>query len=236
MLHIYHCGCVDDQYLSPYQTRANWLPWLLRKSGPLILIFWAPGAHILQIMGLIYHCGCVDDQYLSPYQTRANWLPWLLRKSGPLILIYWAPGGHILQTMGLIYPLWVCGWSIPITIPNQSHVAALVAKKKRALDINDIGPLGPTYFKLWGLFTIVGVSMINTYHYTKPEPRGCLGLLRKSGPLILSYYGPLRPSTFVFRAKFVTGFYPRNMAHKCAKFGPWGYFSFWGRGGQRNLN
>ena len=52
----------------------------------------------------------------------------------------------------------MCGWSIPITIPNQSQVAALVAKKKRALDINIYGPLGPTYFSIWCLFTIVGVG------------------------------------------------------------------------------
>ena len=171
---IYHCGCVNDQYLSPYQTRAKWLPWLLRKSRPFIFIYrplgpiyfniwgiftivgvWmiityhhtkpepigylfvaeekqafyiliqAPGAHILQTMGLIYHCWCVDDQYLSPYQTRAKWLPWLLRRSRNFIFIY--------------------------------------------------RPLGPIYFNIWGIFTIVGVWMIITYHHTKPEPIGCLG-------------------------------------------------------------
>ena len=88
MLHIYYCWCVDDQYLSPYQTRAKWLPWLLRKSGPLILTYMAPGAHILQPMVFIYHCGCMDHQYLSPYQTRAKWLPWLLRKSRPFVFLY----------------------------------------------------------------------------------------------------------------------------------------------------
>ena len=35
-MHIYHCGCVDDQYLSPYETRDKWLPGLLRKSRPFI--------------------------------------------------------------------------------------------------------------------------------------------------------------------------------------------------------
>ena len=100
MLHIYYCWCVDDQYLSPYQTRAKWLPWLLRKSGPLILTYMVPGAHILQHMVFIYHCGCMDHQYLSPYQTRAKWLPWLLRKSRPFVSFKWAPGALDLHLWG----------------------------------------------------------------------------------------------------------------------------------------
>ena len=88
MGHIYHYGGVDDHYLSPYQTRANWLPWLLRKCRPFIFEYRPLPAPILQTMGLIYHCGCVDDHYLSPYQTRATWLPWLLRKSRPFVFLY----------------------------------------------------------------------------------------------------------------------------------------------------
>ena len=90
-------------------------------------------------MGQIYHCGCVNDQYLSPYQTRAKWLPWLLRKSRSFIFIY--------------------------------------------------RPLGPIYFNIWGIFTIVGVWMIITYHHTKPEPIGCLGCWEKADPL----YFNIRP-------------------------------------------
>ena len=37
---------------------------------------------------------------------------------------------------------------------------------------------------------------------------------------------PLAPLTFVLGAKMVVGFHPCNMPHKCAKFGPRGYFSF----------
>ena len=44
MLHIYYCWCVDDHSLSPYQTRAKWLSWLLRKSRPFGFFIWAPGA------------------------------------------------------------------------------------------------------------------------------------------------------------------------------------------------
>ena len=126
----WHCGCwdhyecVDNQYLSPYRTGGKWLPWFLKKAGPLYSNI-GPWAHILQHMGQIYHCGCVNDQYLSPYQTRAKWLSWLLRKSRPFIFIY--------------------------------------------------RPLGPMYVNIWGIFTIVGVWMIITYHHTKPEPIGCLG-------------------------------------------------------------
>ena len=38
--------------------------------------------------------------------------------------------------------------------------------------------------------------------------------------------GPLGPLDFVLGAKMVVGFHPCNMPHKCAKFGPRGYFSF----------
>ena len=95
------------------------------KKQALYILINAPGAHILQTIGLIYHCGCVDDHYLSPYQTRATWLPWLLRKSRPFVFKY--------------------------------------------------RPLGPIYFNICCIFTIVGVWMIITYHHTKPEPIGCLG-------------------------------------------------------------
>ena len=100
MLHIYYCWCVDDQYLSPYQTRAKWLPWLLRKSGPLILTYMGPWGPHTFAYGVIYHCGCMDHQYLSPYQTRAKWLPWLLRKSRPFVFFIWAPGALDLHLWG----------------------------------------------------------------------------------------------------------------------------------------
>ena len=44
---------------------------------------------------------------------------------------------------GVYLPLWVYGSSILTTIPNQSQVAALVAKKKQALCIFYMGPWGP---------------------------------------------------------------------------------------------
>ena len=30
-------GVEDDEYISPYQTTAKWLPWLLRKNQPLYM-------------------------------------------------------------------------------------------------------------------------------------------------------------------------------------------------------
>ena len=85
---IYHCGCVDDHYLSPYQTRAKWLPWLLRKSRPFVFKYRPLGPIYFNICCIFTIVGCVNDHYLSPYQTRANWLPWLLRKSRPFVFKY----------------------------------------------------------------------------------------------------------------------------------------------------
>ena len=50
-------------------------------------------------------------------------------------LLRHCPWGPHTSNYGAYLPLWVCGWSLPITIPNQSHVAALVDKKKQALCI-----------------------------------------------------------------------------------------------------
>ena len=54
-----YCGCINDQYLSPYSTTAKWLPRLLMKSRPFVFKY-RPWAHTLQQMGYVYHCGCVD--------------------------------------------------------------------------------------------------------------------------------------------------------------------------------
>ena len=42
---------------------------------------------------------------------------------------------------------------------------------------------------------------------------------KKKWALDINIYGPLGPSTFVSVARTVTGFHPRNMAHKRKKFG-----------------
>ena len=172
----------------------------------------------------IYYCWCVDDQYLSPYQTRAKWLHWLLRKSGPLILTYMGPWGPHTSAFGVYLPLWVYGSSILITIPNQSQVAALVAKKKQALSIFIWAP-GALDLHLWG-------QNGNTFSFLY-QPHTCV----KFGPwAYFSFWstrgakkfalGPLGPLTFILGAKMAVSFHPCNKLHKYAKFGPWGYFTF----------
>ena len=92
--HIYYCGCVNDQYLSPYQWGIliivdvrminTYHNRLLRKSRPLIFGNSPPRPTSFNIWAYL-PSGCVDDQYLSPYQTKAKWLLWLLKKSRSFI-------------------------------------------------------------------------------------------------------------------------------------------------------
>ena len=48
----YHCGCRNDQYLSPYWTIAKWLPRLLRKSRQFIFKYRPLGPASLNIWGM----------------------------------------------------------------------------------------------------------------------------------------------------------------------------------------
>ena len=139
---IYHCGCVNDQYLSPYQTRAKWLPWLLRKSRPFIFIYRPLGPIYFNIWGIFTIVGVW--MIITYHHTKPEPIGCLgcWEKAGPLYFNI-GPWGPHTSNYGAYLPLWVCGWSLPITIPNQSHVAALVAKKKQALCILNIGPWGP---------------------------------------------------------------------------------------------
>ena len=97
------------------------------------------------------------------------------------------------STYGANLPLWMCKWSIPITIPTRAKWLPWLLRKSRPF-IFIYRPLGPIYFNIWGIFTIVGVWMIITYHHTKPEASGCLGCWEKAGP---SYFniGPWGPRT-----------------------------------------
>ena len=120
----------------------------------------------------------------------------------------------------------MCEWSIPITIPNQSQVAALVAKKKRALDINIYGPLGPSTFVSVAK-TVTGFHPRNMAHKrAKFGPWGYFSFWGRGGATKFKL-GPLGPLTFVSGAQKIGGFHPCNILHKCAKFGHWGYFNFW---------
>ena len=68
-------------------------------------------------------------------------------------------------------------------------------------------PLGPIYFNIWGIFTIVGVWMIITYHHAKPEPVGCLGCWEKAGPLYFNIgpWGPLSSNYGAYLPLLVCG-------------------------------
>ena len=218
MGHIYHCGGVDDHYLSPYQTRANWLPWSLRKSRPFVFKYRPLGPVYFNIWGIFTIVGVW--MIITYHHTKPEPIGCLgcWEKAGPLYFNIGPWGTHI-SNYGAYLPLWVCGWSLPITIPNQSHVAALghiyhcggvddhylspyqtratwlpwLLRKSRPF-VFKYRPLGPVYFNIWGIFTIVGVWRIITYHHTKPEPIGCLGRWEKSGPLYFNI-GPLGPHT-----------------------------------------
>ena len=50
----YHCECVDDKYLSPYQTRAHRLSWLPRKSRACKFAFRPHGPINFTLLGLDY--------------------------------------------------------------------------------------------------------------------------------------------------------------------------------------
>ena len=155
------------------KPRAKWLLWLLRKSRPFIFIYRPLGPIYFNIWGIFTIVGVW--MIITYHHTKQEPIGCLgcWEKAGPLYFNI-GPWGPHTSNYGAYLPLWVCGWSLPITIPNQSHVAALVAKKKRAF-VFKYRPLGPIYFNICCIFTIVGVWMIITYHHTKPEPIGCLG-------------------------------------------------------------
>ena len=161
---IYHCGCVNDQYLSPYQTRAKWLPWLLRKRRPFIFIYRPLGPIYFNIWGIFTIVGVwmiitYHHSKPEPIGCLGCW-----EKAGPLYFNI-GPWGPNSSNYGAYLPLWVCGWSLPITIPNQSHVAALVAKKKQALCIFIWAP-GALDLHLWG-------QNGNTFSFLYHAPHMC---------------------------------------------------------------
>ena len=134
MGHIYHCGCADDQYLSPYWTRTKWLSWLLRKSGAFILKYRPLEQTSFNIWGIftIVYVWMINTYYYTK-QEPCDFLG-CYEKAGSLYLDMGPWGPHPL-TYDASLPLWMCGWSIPITILIQSQIAAFVAKKKCALYI-----------------------------------------------------------------------------------------------------
>ena len=163
---IYHCGCVNDQYLSPFQTRATWLPWLLRKSRPFIFIYRSLGPIYFNIWGIFTIVGVW--MIITYHHTKSEPIGCLgcWEKAGPLYFNI-GPWGPHTSNYGAYLLLWVCIWSLPITIPNQSHVAALVAKKKVGPLYLYIGPWGPytstygAYLLLWECGWLLPITIPN---------------------------------------------------------------------------
>ena len=107
------------------------MPALARPCAPLML-------KLASMQVAHWYCGCTTPNQSTVMQC-------LLRKSWPLkapLILDIGPWGPHSSTYGVYLPLWMCGWWIHITIPNQSQVVALIAKKKPAPLYWNIGPWG----------------------------------------------------------------------------------------------
>ena len=131
--------------------------------------------------------------WASQYKSRAKCLLQLLWNSRPLIFWYMPLGPTSLNVWG-IFTLWMCEWSILITIPNHSLMAAFDARKRWPFIFN-YRPLEPTYFNIWGILQlwVCGWSIPSYNHQTKPK--WLLWLLRKSRSFIFQNM-PLGPTFF----------------------------------------
>ena len=182
---IYHCGCVNDQYLSPYQTRVKWLPWLLRKSRPFIFIYSPLGPIYFNIWGIFTIVGVwmiITYHHIKPepIDCLGCW-----EKAGPLYLNI-GPWGPYTSTYFAYLLLLMCGWSLPITIPNQSQLAALVAEKKQALYISIQAP-GAHIPQTMGF--IYNSGCVDDHYLSPYQTRATWlpWLLRKSRPFVFKY-------------------------------------------------
>ena len=175
----------------------------------------------------------MDHQYLSPYQTRAKWLPWLLRKSRPFVFLY-GPLGPLTFICGAKMVIHFHSCIMPHTCVKFgpwayfSFWSTRGGPRKFAL-----GPLGPLT-SFWGPKWQWVFILVTCPTSVQNLALRLLYFLRYRGAKKFEL-GPLGPLTFVLGAKMVVGFHLCNMPHKCAKFGPRGYFSFWVTGEQRTV-
>ena len=102
MGHVYQCGYVDDQYLSPYWTRANWISWWLRKSRSFIFKYGPLGPTSFNILGMLTIVNLwVINTYHKPNQSHVGDVAALVaEKKQALYISMWATGAHILQHIG----------------------------------------------------------------------------------------------------------------------------------------
>ena len=148
MLHIYFCWCVDDQYLSPYQTRAKWLPWLLRKSRPFVFLY-GPLGPLTFICGakmVIHFNSCIMPNTCVKFGPWAYFSFWSTR-GGKGICIR-PPGTPDLRFGGRsewVFILVTC----PTSVQSLGPEATLLFKVQGGKEIW-IGPPGAPDFRFEG--------------------------------------------------------------------------------------
>ena len=99
-IHLWECG--KGQVLSPQQTRAQWLFWLLRKSRPFKVAYGALGPISINFRTHLPLILCKwSNSFTTPNQSPVAVL--VAKKRYALHILIWAPGAYILQHMGFIY-------------------------------------------------------------------------------------------------------------------------------------
>ena len=125
------------------QSRTEQLSWLLRKSRPLR----HTNHNIWGIFPTVGVWMINTDDHTKPEPSGCLSFE---EKIGPFHshICSWGPPT---STFGTYLLLWMWGWSMPITLPNQSQMNTLVGKKNQALCISILyRPLGSIYFKILG--------------------------------------------------------------------------------------
>ena len=149
MVFIYHCGCMDHQYLSPYQTRAKWLPWLLRKSRPFVFSY-GPLGPLTFICGAkmaIHFHSCIMPHTCVNFGPWAYFSFWSTRKGKEICIR--PPGAPDLSFWGpkwqWVFILVTCTTSVQSLGPE----ATLLFKVQGGKEIR-IGPPGAPDFRFGG--------------------------------------------------------------------------------------
>ena len=148
MLHIYYCWCVDDQYLSPYQTRAKWLPWLLRKSRPFVFLYGSLGplTFICGAKMVIHFHSCIMPHTCVKFGPWAYFSFWSTRGAKKFAL---GPLGPLTFVLG---PKWQWVFILvtcPTSVQSLGPEATLLFKVQGGKEIR-IGPPGAPDFRFGG--------------------------------------------------------------------------------------
>ena len=148
MLHIYYCWCVDDHYLSPYQTRAKWLPWLLRKSRPFVFLY-RPLGPLTFICGaemVIHFHFCIMPHTCVKFGSWAYFSFWSTRGAKKFALGPWGPWPSFLGPKWLwVFILATCPTSVQSFCPEATSLFKVQGGKEIR-----IGPPGAPDFGFGG--------------------------------------------------------------------------------------